>query len=319
MPGSPGEDGDSHQRWADLDSSNERLVDASDPMVLDLFRDRTTAAILSAVFFFGFGMFTAIIYLPRFYQSVRGVSATQSGYEIWPLLVGLIGASMVGGLIITRTGKYKRMMLGSIVVLIVGAYLMTNLQPDTSSVVIWAWMLLLGVGIGPSMAGYTTVMQSAVPMSRLGVATSTLTLLRQIGGSVSLAIAGTIFNAAFTSKLPERLAANGVPREVANPIVNAASSGSLGAVGSVAGRLGGSISPALQAIVPRIVSSLHQAETAAIAQLFWLTIAAAAAAFLCTLVMREVPLRSGPALRQLQAEELTAPKDTEALEQAAAS
>ncbi|HKA10208.1 MAG TPA: MDR family MFS transporter [Candidatus Dormibacteraeota bacterium] len=293
---------------------------AKEPVVpLDLFKDRTTAAILSAVFFFGFGMFTAIIYLPRFYQSVRGVSATQSGYEIWPLLVGLIGASMVGGLVITRTGKYKRMMLGSIVVLIIGAYLMTNLQPDTSSVVIWAWMLLLGVGIGPSMAGYTTVMQSAVPMSRLGVATSTLTLLRQIGGSVSLAIAGTIFNAAFTSKLPQRLAANGVPREVANPIVNAASSGSLGAVGSVAGRLGGSISPALQAIVPRIVSSLHQAETAAIAQLFWLTIAAAAAAFLCTLVMREVPLRSGPALRQLQAEELTAPKDTEPLEQAAAS
>src|SRR5215475_8491408 len=231
---------------------------AKEPVIpLDLFKDRTTAAILSAVFFFGFGMFTAIIYLPRFYQSVRGVSATQSGYEIWPLLVGLIGASMVGGLIITRTGKYKKMMLASIVVLVVGAYLMTSLQPDASSVVIWAWMLLLGVGIGPSMAGYTTVMQSAVPMSRLGVATSTLTLLRQIGGSVSLAIAGTLNNAASTGKLPERLSANGVPREVADPIVNAASSGSLGAVGSVAGRLGGSVPPALQAIVPRIVSSLH--------------------------------------------------------------
>src|SRR5262249_11553310 len=112
---------------------------------------------------------------------------------------------------------------------------------------------------------------------------------------------------------------NGVPKEMADPIVNAASSGSLGAVGSVAGRLGGSIPPALQAVVPRIVSSLHQAETAAIAQLFWLTLAAAAPGFQWSLVMLEVPLRSGPALRQLQAEELTAPTEAEPLEEAAAS
>src|SRR5262249_57024903 len=111
-------------------------------------------------------------------------------------------------------------------------------------------------------------------------------------------------------------AANGVPKEMADPIVNAASSGSLGAVGSVAGRLGGNVPPALPAVVPRIVSSLHQAETAAIAQLFWLTIAAAAAAFLCTLIMRELPLRSGPALGQQQAEELPPPKEAEPSEQA---
>src|SRR5215467_1558901 len=281
---------------------------------LDLFKRRNSAAVLSAVFFFGFAMFTAIIFLPRFYQSVRGVSATQSGYEIWPLLVGLIGASMVTGLVITRTGRYKTLMLGSIVILVIGGYLMTNLQPDTSNWLLWAWMLLLGVGIGPAMAGYTTVIQSVVPMKEMGVATSTLTLLRQIGGSVSLAIAGTLFNATFTRELPDRLASGGVPKQIADPIVNAAASGNLGAVGSATSALGGRVSPELQAIVPRIVSALHQAETSAIAQLFWLTIGAAGAAFICTLIMREVPLRSGPALRQEQAEELAAPSEPERLE-----
>src|SRR5262249_60606033 len=127
---------------------------------LSLSRRRNSAAVLSAVFLFGFAMFTAIIFLPRFYQSVRGVSATQSGYEIWPLLVGLIGASMVTGLVITRTGRYKMLMLGSIVILMIGGYLMTHMQPDTNNLMLWSWVLLLGVGIGPGVAGYATGVQS---------------------------------------------------------------------------------------------------------------------------------------------------------------
>lgn len=294
---------------------------AKEPVIpLDLFRDRTTAATNAAVFFLGFAMFTAVIYLPRFYQTVRGVSATQSGYEIWPLLVGLIGASMIAGQLISRTGKYKLMMLASTLLLIAGAYLMTHLEPGTYNPVLWAWMLLIGAGIGPGMAGFTTIIQSAVPIKRLGVATSTLTLLRQIGGTVSLAIAGTLFNSIFNRELPVRLASDGVPKQVADPIVQAASGGNLAAVGSVAAKLGQTLPPEFQAVLPRIVSAIHDAETAAIAQLFWLTIAAAAAAFVCTLLIREVPLRSGPGLRQEQAEELVAlPREERAAAAAAAS
>jgi EmrB/QacA subfamily drug resistance transporter len=293
---------------------------ASEPVIpLDLFRDRTTAATNAAVFFLGFAMFTAVIYLPRFYQTVRGVSATQSGYEIWPLLVGLIGASMIAGQLISRTGRYKLMMLVSILVLIAGAYLMTHLEPGTYNPVLWAWMLLIGAGIGPGMAGFTTIIQSAVPIKRLGVATSTLTLLRQIGGTVSLAIAGTLFNSIFNRELPVRLASDGVPKQVADPLVQAASGGNLAAAGSVAANIGQSLPPDVQAVLPRIVSAIHEAETVAIAELFWLTIAAAAAAFVCTLLIREVPLRSGPGLRQEQAEELAAPAREERAAAAAAA
>lgn len=293
---------------------------AREPVIpLDLFRDRTTATTNAAVFFLGFAMFTAVIYLPRFYQTVRGVSATQSGYEIWPLLVGLIGASMIAGQLISRTGRYKVLMLASILVLIAGGYLMTHLESGTYNPLLWAWMLLIGAGIGPGMAGFTTIIQSAVPMKRLGVATSTLTLLRQIGGTVSLAIAGTLFNSAFNRELPVRLASNSVPGQVADPLVQAASGGNLAAVGSVAGKIGQTLPPEFQAVLPRIVSAIHDAETAAIAQLFWLTIAAAAAAFVCTLLLREAPLRSGPGLRREQAEELAAPTREERAAAAAAA
>src|SRR5438309_10881385 len=73
-------------------------------------------------------------------------------------------------------------------------------------------MLVLGLGIGPAMAGFTVVIQNSVPMTRLGVATSTLTFLRQIGASVGLSAAGTIFSSSFASRFPTHLGAEGVPQ-----------------------------------------------------------------------------------------------------------
>jgi len=232
---------------------------------------------------------------------VRQVRVTQSGAAIWPPLVGLMGGSILAGQIISRTGRYKALMLISIGLLILGGWLMTHLQVDTNSWVIWSWMLVLGAGIGPGMAAYTVVIQSVAPLRRMGVATSTLTLLRQLGGSVSLAIAGTLFNSTFVNQLPARLAAHGVPAPIADRLSSAASSGNLSSLGA-AGQL--AQSPQLQALVPKILSAIHEAETFAIAQLFWLTIGAAVAAFLFTLIIQERPLRGGPALRQEQLDDL---------------
>jgi EmrB/QacA subfamily drug resistance transporter len=270
-----------------------------EPLIpLDLFTDRTTAATNLAVFFLGFGMFTAVIYLPRFYQVVRGVSATQSGYEIWPLLVGLMGGSILTGQLISRTGRYRILLVGSLAIFIAGALLMTNLQADTNNVLLWAWMLVLGLGVGPGMAGFTVVIQSVVPLRRLGVATSTLTLFRQIGGTVSLAIAGTLFNSTFSNELPKRLVANGVPNAAAQQFTDSGAGAALSTVANQSAALATALPAQLRPLIPAIVNSLHQAETAAIAQLFWLSLGAGVAALACTLVIREQPLRGGPSLRE---------------------
>jgi EmrB/QacA subfamily drug resistance transporter len=277
---------------------------AREPIVpLDLFGDRTYAATMSAILLLGFGMFTAVIYLPRFYQVVKGVSATQSGYEIWPLLVGLMGGSILTGLLISRLGKYKAILITSLVILVAGGWLMTHLTADTNGLALWSWLLIMGLGIGPGMAGYTVVVQAVVPLNRLGVATSTLTFFRQIGGSIGLAIAGTIFNSSFSRRLPERLEAHGVPAQVATALGSRPEMVQLTAVGGGAEAILARALPAqLQPLVPAVIAGIHDAVALAIADLSWLTVGAGIAALVCTLAIREVALAGGRQLREQPAE-----------------
>ena len=244
---------------------------------LDLFRNRDYAVSMASVFLFGVAMFTAVIFMPRFYQTVRGISATKSGYYIWPILVGLMGGSIGAGQLISRVGRYKWLMSGSAVVLVVGAFLMTHLTAATSDWTLWLWMLMLGLGIGPSMAGFTVVVQSMVPLSRMGVATSTLTFLRQIGATIGLAIAGTVFASYFQDQLPGRLADQGVPQRVI-PLLTKLS-GVLQGVGNGRDLLAHVLPGNAQALIPNIVTGVNNAFALAVGYLFWITLIAGAAAF----------------------------------------
>jgi EmrB/QacA subfamily drug resistance transporter len=270
---------------------------AREPIVpLDLFRGRDYAASQVAVFLFAAGMFTAVIFLPRYYQAVKGDTATQSGYEVWPLLVGLIGGSIGSGMLISRIGRYKWIIVGSTLPLIAGAYLMTHLTAGTDTWTLWGWMFLLGLGVGPSLAGFTVAIQNAVPLDRLGVATSNLTFFRQIGGSVGLAVADTVFASTFTDRLPGALAARGVPKAVIQKLLEQGQA--LTGVGGGLSALGGALPAQLRPLVPQIIAGVKDALAAAVAQLFWLTLAAGLLALVCTLLLRDARLRGGQELRQ---------------------
>ncbi len=91
---------------------------------------------------------------------------------------------------------------------------MTQLTATTELAVVWFWMFLAGLGVGPTFSVFTIVVQNAVPFSVLGVATSNLTFFRQIGGSVALAIVGTIFGSSFLEQLGPQMTVAGVPPEV---------------------------------------------------------------------------------------------------------
>ena len=176
---------------------------AKEPIVpLDLWRNRTYASSIISTFLVSFGFFGAIIFLPRWFQVVRHESATSSGYLIFPMLIGLIGSSIVAGALVSRTGKYKAIILAALVSMTVGIALMTQLRADTPYPELFLWMFIAGLGIGPTLSVFTIVVQNAVPFSKLGVATSNLTFFRQIGGSVGLAIAGTQFGTALRDQLP---------------------------------------------------------------------------------------------------------------------
>ena len=173
---------------------------AKEPILpLELFRNRTVAGSIVATFLITFGFFGAIIFIPRWFQFVLGSSATESGYQMLPLMAGVMGSSIGSGFFVARTGRYKWMTVAAMALGAFGLYLMTNFRADTDVMTVWLWMFIAGLGIGPSFAVFTIVVQSAVAPRMLGAATSALTFFRQVGGSVGLAIAGTIFGTSFAT------------------------------------------------------------------------------------------------------------------------
>jgi hypothetical protein len=269
---------------------------AKEPIIpIDLFEERDYAVSMTAVFVFGVAMFAAVIFMPRYYQTVRGISATASGYYIWPLLVGLMGGSIGSGLLISKIGRYKWLMVGGAAVMTVGGYLLTHLTATTPDWQLWGWMLVLGLGIGPSMAGFTVVVQNSVAISRLGVATSTLTFLRQIGASVGLAVAGTVFSSQFENHLPTSLAQQGIPSPLISQLLRL--SGVLQSVGNGRALLEHLFPPAFHSLIPKVITGANDALALAIGDLFWITVITGVLGLACTLVLRDMPLRTARDIR----------------------
>jgi EmrB/QacA subfamily drug resistance transporter len=276
---------------------------AKEPIVpLGLFRNRTYSSSMIATFFASFAFFGAIIFLPRWFQFVHGFSPTYSGLAALPLMVGLISSSIASGIFVARTGRYKWLTVGSITLMGISTLLMTQLTADTPLPIVWFWMFLSGLGVGPTFAVFTIIVQNAVPFQMLGVATSNLTFFRQIGGSVALAIVGTIFGSAFKDQLAPQMAAAGVPAQVVTGFGQASSSGALDfnkltGVGDLGTAILNSIPAqfrsAIEPFIPQVVTGIHQAFSLAVAQTFWIGVGAAAIAAVAAAGMRELPLRKG--------------------------
>jgi hypothetical protein len=148
------------------------------------------------------------------------------------------------------------------------------------------------------MAVFTIVVQNAVPFREMGVATSALTFFRQIGGSIGLAIAGTVFGSTLVSEIPTQMTAAGVPQQIVDNIPQGAFSGSQ--VTNVGVDLGqqilsqapAQVRPILEPIIPNMVNGIHEAFSLAIASSLWFgVIAAAIAALIITTLLPELPLR----------------------------
>jgi EmrB/QacA subfamily drug resistance transporter len=275
---------------------------AKEPIVpLTLWRSQTYSASMVSTFFAAFAFFGAIVFLPRWFQVVEGFSPTDSGLAALPLVVGLIGSSIVSGIVVSRTGHYKWLLVGAIAVMGVAVGLMTQLTKDTPLEVVWLWMFLAGLGVGPTFSVFTIVIQNAVPFHELGVATSNLTFFRQIGGTVALAFVGTIFGTAFEEQLGPQLEAAGVPPQLVAGFGQASASGQLdlGQLTGV-GDLGAAIMAAIPAqfqaaVAPYIdamVEGIHGAFSLATAQTFWLGVVGAVIALIAAVAIKEIPLRA---------------------------
>jgi EmrB/QacA subfamily drug resistance transporter len=270
---------------------------AADPIVpLSLFRNRSFTISVAAVFLASFGFFATVVFLPRWFQVVVGSSATESGYQILPLLGGLILSAVASGQLVSRTGRYRLLSVGALVTMAAGLLLLSNLRADTPIPLLWAWMFVAGLGVGPTFAVFTLIVQNSVPIDRLGTATSNLTFFQQVGGTVGLAITGTIFGTTLAQEAPRQVAAADLPPELGGALVGGglrpetlSGVGDLGA--AILAQVPVSVRAQVEPFVPAIVDAIHQAFSLATSSTFVIGIGASLLAAAFVMLLKEVPMR----------------------------
>jgi EmrB/QacA subfamily drug resistance transporter len=175
---------------------------AAEPILpLTLFRSSVFSVASAIAFSIGMAMFGAIVFIPLYLQLVYGASPTSSGLRMLPLMAGILVAAIGSGRAISRVGRYKVFPIAGTAILVVGMFLLSRLGAGTPPWVASVYMLVVGVGIGLVMQVLVLVVQNDVRPQDVGVATSTATFFRSVGGSFGVAIFGSIFASRLSGQL----------------------------------------------------------------------------------------------------------------------
>jgi EmrB/QacA subfamily drug resistance transporter len=179
---------------------------AREPILpLELFRMQIFTVSNIVAFVSGVAMFGALAFLPQYLQLVDGVSATESGLLLLPLLIGLLVMSIGSGRYISRTGNYRWFPLVGTILVTVGLALLTHLGAHTSLAIVGIDILIFGAGLGLFMQVLTLVVQNSVPMKQMGVATSSVTFFRSMGGAIGASALGAVLTARIAYEFPRYL------------------------------------------------------------------------------------------------------------------
>ena len=248
---------------------------ATEPLLpLVLFRNRTFALTSVVSFIVGFALFGMIIFLPLYLQIVRGSTATASGLQLVPLMIGVVTFSIGSGRVISKIGRYKPFPVAGTLLVAIGAFLLSTIKTDTSLVVLSLEMFVVGAGLGCVMQVLVLAAQNAVEPKDIGVATSTTTFFRSLGGAFGV----SVFGAILTNRLDvwvERLAPADLAPRILSALNNATGYGSA------------------TAIPAPVKAVIDQAYTNALGTVFLSAVPFALVAFGLTLLLKEIPLRSG--------------------------
>jgi hypothetical protein len=184
---------------------------------LDLFKNRIFTVSAISVLLAGVGMFGAVLYIPLFIQAVQGDSATSSGNAITPMTMAIVISSIISGQIISRTGKYRIMGIAGTAIVTLGMFLLYTMNMETERLTTIFYMVIMGLGLGITFPLYTLVVQNAFPIQRVGVVTAAVQFFRSIGGTIGVAILGSVVNNQFHDRFPAEMAqqVNALPPEAA--------------------------------------------------------------------------------------------------------
>jgi EmrB/QacA subfamily drug resistance transporter len=265
---------------------------------LDLFRDKVVARANIALILVNLGYMGVPMFLPLYLQLVRGLTASQSGIAMLPLLFGVLAGSTTAGQIARRTQHYKPVLVGGGIVTIAALMLLVQMTTDRSAGLFQFNLFMLGLGLGPAQGMFTLAIQSAVGHHLVGVATASAQFCRQIGATEGVAMFGAILTFQLAKELPQRvpqLVDAGQGFELSQAQTLAMNRGAL--VSALAAR--GSAAPT---VVAAAEAGLKDSFAVSIQRLFPVSLGLLAAAFMVTLAVparrlrgRDDPLPQGAA------------------------
>jgi EmrB/QacA subfamily drug resistance transporter len=245
---------------------------AKEPIIPnELFKHWTFTSNIVFAMIMGIGMFGGLIYLPIYLQAVKGMSATESGLAMLPLVVGIFSTSISGGQIMSRTGRYKWMPIAGAILVGGALFAFSRLSIDTAYLQIAVIMFFFGAGLGLTMQVVVTAVQNSVDRRHMGVATASVTFFRSMGGAIGVALFGAILNTRLDHHLRE--------------VVPAAAQGQLGAASSSINDV-----TAIQALPEPVKTWVLTAFTQSMDDVFMVAVPFMAVALVIALTMREKPL-----------------------------
>lgn len=175
-------------------------------MPLFLFKSRNFVLTTVGGFIVLFATMAAMSYLPTYFQIAHGMSATAAGYMEVPMSIAYLVASLISGVLISKSGRYKKLMAVSFIIATVGTLFIATLTADTSVVFVGIYLSVMGFGMGLSFEVLVLIVQNEFPAAMVGVATSATNFFREIGTTLGASVAGAIFTANLTGQLAEKLA-----------------------------------------------------------------------------------------------------------------
>ena len=246
---------------------------AVEPIIpLRLFRDRTTSLATFASVMIGVAMFGSTVYLSQYFQIAHGMTPTHAGLMTIAMVGGLLVSSIASGRIITRTGRWKRFLVGGIILVVIGLGLLSTIGASTSLVRVGVFMAVLGLGLGATMQNLVLAVQNNTAQKDMGAASSVVAFFRSMGGSIGVSALGAVLSHQVASGVATGLARIGV-----QPSASGGSSTTI---------------PDLATLPAPVRAVFQTAFGDATGRVFLIAAPCAAIALVAILFIREVPLRT---------------------------
>jgi len=246
---------------------------AKEPIIpLRLFKDRTTSLATFASVMIGIAMFGSTVYLSQYFQIAHGMTPTHAGLMSIAMVGGLLVSSITTGRIISRTGTWKRFLVGGMVLVIIGLSLLSTIDDTTSLVRVGVFMAVLGLGLGATMQNLVLAVQNNTAQRDMGAASSVVAFFRSMGGSIGVSALGAVLSHQVVDGVTSGLAKLGV-----NPSASGGQSNSI---------------PDMSTLPAPIRTVFEHAFGQATGHVFLIAAPCAAIALVAVLFIREVPLRT---------------------------